>query len=201
MNRSAERWRIWIDRVGSFLLLRGDQISIGGPVEDDAADLSLMAPLSRRHALLVSHGSRFAIRPRPGCLVKVNQQTIEAERDLASGTLLQLGERVELFFEQPTAISATARLSFRSEDRPRRQTDAVILMRQSCVLSAAADAHLVCPDWSERLILFERSGGLWCQSTGEWKRNGQLQQSPVLVQTGDQITGADFRLWLEAEPR
>ena len=101
----------------------------------------------------------------------------------------------------PISSPVTARLTFLSADRPRKQTDGIILMRQSCVLSSAEDAHVVCPDWSQRVILFERQGGLWCQATGEWKRNGQSQSAAVMVTTGDQITGNDFRLWLEADPR
>ena len=113
----ATRLILWIDRVGAYLLCLGDELTIGGPAaEGRAADLSLMANLSRRHATLRRSGERYVLLAHSPTLVA--GRPVHELADLSDGHELQLGESVRLRFRLPSVMSGSARLEFLSDHRP-----------------------------------------------------------------------------------
>lgn len=187
---------LWIDQVGAFLLCLGERVTVGGPAANAAADIPLLANLSRRHATFVRSGEGFVLEAHAPAMVA--GRAVHDRADLSHGNEIVLGPNVRLNFRLPTAMSGTARLEFASDHRPLQAVDGVILMHDVCLLGSAAENHVRCSGWPEAVIIFRRDGQLWCKSRGELFINGRHVPSGGELSSGAVVTGADFRFRLEA---
>ncbi|REJ94216.1 MAG: hypothetical protein DWQ34_09055 [Planctomycetota bacterium] len=198
---SAERSQrlFWIDGVGCWLVSLGESLSIGGPAPSgstgEAADLRLLADLSRRHATLTRSGESFVLTADAPASVNANR--VNGPVVLKDGDLIELGSGVELTFRQPSALSASARLEFTSGHRPARRIDGVILMDQTCLLGPEEDCHIVCPHWEQKVIVFRRDGKIYCKSNAELFVNGGPVESAAPIRDGSVISGAELRFRAE----
>ncbi|MSR57149.1 MAG: hypothetical protein EXS05_05705 [Planctomycetaceae bacterium] len=191
----SQRFRLWIDRVGVFLVCLGDSITIGGPAADGAADVSLLANLSRRHATLSRSGERYVIYAHAPVLIA--GRPLHERADLCDGNELQLGGSVRLRFRLPCVMSGSARLDFLSDHRPAYAADAVVLMHDTCLLGPAAENHIVCPDWPQSLLLYRQGGALCCKSRDDLFIDGRHSPGGGELPPGTVVTATDIRFRLE----
>lgn len=191
----GERFAVWIDRVGVFLVCLGDSVSIGGPASDKSADVSLLANLSRRHATLERTGERYVIHAHAP--VHVAGRAVHDRADLCDGHDLQLGGNVCLRFRLPTVMSGSARLEFLSDHRPAISADGVILMDDTCLLGPTAENHIHCPDWTQSLLLYRREGGLYCKARDDLFINDCQTPGGGRLPPGTVVTGNSFRFRIE----
>lgn len=197
----GEKFVIWIDQVGAFILCLNSEVTIGGPVsrgegaEGVSADVALLANLSRRHATLVRSGESYVLAAHAPA--QVAGRTVHDRVDLGDGYVLSLGTNVRLKFRLPSVMSGTARLEFLSDHRPAHTADAIILMDETCLVGPGPENHIRCPGWSQTILLFRRDGQLWCKSRGELFINGRHAPDGGSLQPGVVVTGADIRFRLE----
>lgn len=195
--RSSERFMLWIDGVGGYWVGLCSRVTIGGPAHGgEAADLELLANLSRRHAALVRSGETYLLEPYSSA--RVAGRTIHEAVPLVSGYGIELGDGVHLTFRQPSVLSGTAVLEFASDHRPRQNVDGVVLMDETCLLGPGRENHIVCPDWPVSVVLFRRKGEFFCKSRGELFVSGQRLTDTRPMAPGDIVTGPDLRFRLEA---
>ena len=189
------RFILWIDGVGGFLICEGEQVVLGQPSPGGQVDVPILGDVSRQHARIERNGEGYLIFPlRP---TRVQGRHISAVTSLADGSLIELGEGVQLRFRRPHALSGTGRLDFISHHRTQPSADAVVLMADSCILGPSANSHIVCRDWTRQVVLFRQDGQLWCRTSGVLHIDGQRHDGEGPITRGSQVTGDDFSLSLE----
>lgn len=196
-KQSTRGFKLWIDGVGAWLACLSPEVTIGGPTfEEQAADISLLAALARMHATLRREEDTWSIEPYAE--TKVGNRPIQTKTLLRSPSPLTLGKRVELMFRVPTAISNTAVLDFVSEHRPSQSVDGIVLIHENCLLGPGPENHIVCPNWPDSLVLFQRNGKWHCKSRMNLAVDGDIVTDAHEVRAGSVITGDELRLRIEA---
>lgn len=196
-TKPRQRFLLWVDGVGGYLMCLGDRVTIGGPADaDNQADVALLANLSRRHATFVRSGEGYVLEPHAA--VFVGNRTASETTPLANGYSLRLGNNVELTFRLPSVLSATAVLDFRSDHRPVYSVDGVIMMEENCLLGPGRDQHIICPGWSESIVLYRREEQFWCKSRNPVSVAGQPAPAGGPIHPGDVVSsGAEVRFRIE----
>ena len=192
---SAERFMLWVDSVGGYLVCLADEVILGQPGREGSVQVPIMADISGRHARIWRDGEGYLIEPIRS--VRLGDRVLRGAASLADGSLIQLGDTVQLRFRRPHALSATARLDFVSPDRTQPPADAVLLMADSCVLGPSRFCHVVCRDWPHEVVLFRRDRELGCRATGTFQIDSVPCQDRGPVKSGSCVTGEGFSLSLE----
>jgi len=193
----GERFVLWVDAVGGYLVCRGDEIRIGQPTGDGRVDVPILADLSRVHAVLHRDGEGYLLEPVRA--TQVGGKAIQAITPLADGDLLELGSGVRLRFSRPHPLSRTARLDFLSRHRTQPAVDAILLMAESCVLGPKISSHVRCPDWSQEIVLAGvGTDELYVRGSETFQVDGQPQSGRAPVQPGSTVSGEDYSFSLEA---
>ena len=200
-EKSGEKFVVWIDRVGAFLLCLKSEVTIGGPVSQGAgadgasADVALLANLSRRHATFVRSGERYLLTAHAP--LQVAGRTVHDRVDLGDGYVLALGANVRLKFRLPSVMSGTARIEFLSDHRPAHAADAIILMDETCLVGPGPENHIRCPGWPNSVLLFRREGRLWCKARDDLFLGGRHAPEGGELEPGVVVTGTDIRFRIE----
>jgi hypothetical protein len=192
----AERLLLWVDGIGGFLVIHGEEIVIGQPAGQSDLDLPIQADLSRRHAIIRRDGGAYLLDPLQE--TRIDGRRIDGPVVLANNNLIQLGENVTLRFKKPHVLSATAVLDIESNHKTQPRADGVVLMADTLVLGPKSHSHIRCREWANDVILFRRGEGLLVRTMGTLNIDGEEldQHGPVAV--GSQVEGEDFSLSLEA---
>jgi hypothetical protein len=194
-DRANDRFLLWVDAVGGFLVCLGDQINIGQPSLEGDVDIPILADLSRRHAVIRRDGEAYLIEPVHTTWIEGRELTGVTE--LHDGETIELGRTVQLRFRRPHALSATARLDILSHHKTQPAADAILLMAESCVLGAAPHSHIRCREWANDVILFRHGDQLHCRTTGLFQIDGCPCEAHGQLSSCAQIEGEDFSLSLE----
>lgn len=195
---AGERFLLWVDAVGGFLVCLDDSITIGQAVPGSRVDVPLVGDLSRAHAQIRRSGEGYLIQAaEPGRLIRLGGRTLRGPTPLFDGEEIELGPSVRLRFRQPHRLSCTARLEFLSPHRTHPSADGIILMGESCILGPALNSHIVCRDWSNDVILFRRGGKLHCRGKDQIEVDGRVCKGSGLLLPHSHVVGADFALSLE----
>jgi len=191
----GQRFVLWVDGVGGYLVCQGDVVSIGQPVQGSYVDIPILGDVSRLHATIRRDGESYLIEPiRP---TRVGGRAITEPTSLVDGNEIELGQGVKLKFTMPNPLSRTAKLTFTSRHRTSPTTDGVLLMAESCVLGPTAGAHVVCPDMTGEIVLFPAGDTLQCRAGGEFTVDGAPAVDRAKITRSSQIVGADYSLSLE----
>ncbi|MGZ0169576.1 MAG: FHA domain-containing protein [Planctomycetales bacterium] len=203
---TTDRYVAWIDGVGAWLILTGSSISLGrvnGNVSplvkasssEQEADISLVANLSRDHASIQRVDENYILKPKSS--VQIQGRPISYDTVLPDSCEITLGKGVRLSFSIPTPLSATAKMTFASEHRPRTSVDGVILMAETCLLGPSASDHILCRNWSESVVLVQTSAGIIAKSKQGLQIGGRDAKPSDAISNGQVVSGEDFRFRLE----
>lgn len=196
---AGRRFLLWIDGVGGYLLCLSNEITIGGPADiEAAADIALLANLSRRHATITRSGEGYILAPHAP--TRVGNREIHQPTPLTGGYELRLAQNVLLGFRLPTVLSGTAVLDFVSDHRPVYSVDGAIMMEENCLFGTGAENHVVCPDASDSFVLFLRDDRLWCKCRSGVVIDGNFNQAGGPIEPGQVVTAADVRFRIEEMP-
>lgn len=193
---SCDRYVLWIDGVGAWQMCVGRRFLIGGPtLEGQAADICLMANLSRRHATLERNGEDWFIHPHQSTVL--SGRTLSAAAAMKSGDSICLAEKVRLGFRIPSVLSGTAVIDFESHHRPVHTVNGIILMTDTVILGPRRDHHICCSDWPEMLVIYRHDGVLKCRSKASFQVNGMRIRDAAVLSDGAVVSGDDFRFRIE----
>lgn len=195
---NEDRFLLWIDGVGGFLLLTQPIVTIGGPNGCDA-DIQLLASLSRRHATLHRDAGGYLLEANGPS--RVNDRLVVERVELTDGAQITLGDTVRLQFNRPTILSASARLTFQSNHRPTHSLDGVVLVDETCLLGPGHDCHVNCPEWTESVILVHRDSSWFVRSPRlPLCIDGVPIHGEATIDDGQVVTGEDLCFRLEPLP-
>lgn len=203
---TTDRYVAWIDGVGAWLILTGSSISLGrvnGNVSplvkststEQEADVALVANLSRDHASIQRVDENYVLKPKSS--VQIQERPISFETVLPDSCEIAFGSSVRLSFSIPTPLSATAKLTFASEHRPRTSIDGVILMAETCLLGPSPSDHILCRNWSESVVLVQTPNGIVAKSKQELLIDGLKAKDAGIISNGQVVSGDGFRFRLE----
>ncbi len=206
VQATTDRYVAWIDGVGAWLILTGSSISLGrvnGNVSplvkasstEQEADVALVANLSRDHASIQRVDENYVLKPKSS--VQIQGRPISHDTVLPDRCEMTLGDSVRLSFSIPTPLSATAKVTFESEHRPRTSVDGVILMAETCLLGPSASDHILCRNWSESVVLVQTPSGIVVKSKQDLQIGGRKAGATDVVSNGQVVSGDDFRFRLE----
>ena len=194
-GRAKDRFMLWVDAVGGFLVCLGEKVSFGQAIPGTDVDVPLLADLSSRHMSIRRDGGSYLVIPSQTVLVAGRK--VDGARTLADGDLIEPARGVKLRFRLPHALSTTARLDLESRHPTQPAVDAVLLMGNSCVLGPAANSHVVCRHWQNEVILFRCNGGLYCRAEVPFVIDGTECRGQGPITTNSHISGENFSLSLE----
>jgi len=193
----ADRFMIWVDAVGGFLVCLKDVVTLGQPTPSAAPDIPILGDLSGRHARIRRDGESYlveAVRP-----VWLDGRAVHEAGCLRDGSRLELGPSVRLMFRCPHPLSVTARLDPASSHRTQPPADSVLLMADCCVLGPQTRAHIVCRHWTQEVIVFRRGRALYCRTDGTLEIDGKTyDHCGPLGPNSRVVVGDGFAFSLEA---
>ena len=138
------RWRLWVDGCGGYLLMTGEQWSVGGLSSRSKADFCVQADWPRLAGQISRRGSDYFWQGH-----SAETQTIllgdGAQIPVQGSALMKLGK--------PSPLSDTAVLALNGHHRFDQHVDGVVLVRETILVGPGSDCHLRCRDASDRAIL------------------------------------------------
>lgn len=192
----CQKYMLWIDGVGGWLLCSGPEFVIGAPsFEKRSADIALLANVSRRHATLKHTGTEWrlqALQP-----TSVSGKQITDSHAMRSGDQICLAERVRLGFRTPSVLSSSAVIDFESDHRPSHSVDGIILMTDHCLLGPRRDHHIHCSQWPDLVVLFEQQGQLRCRAKMPINVDGRPVRDSAELTDGSLVSGEELRFRVE----
>jgi hypothetical protein len=194
-SNRPQRSLLWVDEVGGFLVCAADQMVLGQPAPAGEVDIPIRGDLSRRHAVIHRDGEGYLIEPVRS--VAVNGKPITRVTTLHDGNLVKLGDSVELRFRRPHPLSQTARLDYVSFHRTQPATDGIVLLADSCILGPSAACHIVCPRWSNEVVVYRQGDKLACRAPSGLKIDGIEHKQRGALSDRSQVAGSDWSFSIE----
>src|SRR5207253_3304826 len=152
-----QRFLLWVDGVGGFLVCLGNRGTLGQATPDAYVDIPLFADVSRVHAALNRDSEGYVLEATRS--VQVNTRPTDKAL-LQSGDRITLGGSCQIQFRQPVPVSASARLDIVSGHRLPLTVDGVLLMADTLVLGPGTQVHVAMPDLKPPIVLYRHGGGL-----------------------------------------
>ncbi len=188
------RFLLWIDGVGGYLVCLAPKVNIGQATPDTTVDIPLFADVSRLHATITRDAEGYlleAVRP-----VAINGKAADRAL-LQSGDRITLGASCQLQFRQPVPISTSARLDLASGHRLAQAVDAVLLMADTLVLGPSEQAHVNLPDVRQPVVLFRQKDGLGVRHAGPFTVDGKKCTERATLGAQATVSGEEFTLAIE----
>lgn len=158
------RWLLWIDGVGGYLLLPGDEWMIGGPSGADQNEICVQGDLSRREVCLRRQANEYVLQPLG--TVQLGARRLTRPEVLRDGDRFTVASNVCFEFSLHHPLSASAVLTLSSRQRLQPRCDGIILVADTCILSPNRSAHVVVADLAGEEVLLHR-GGEWFVRGGD----------------------------------
>lgn len=152
---------VQIDNVGSFLVLRKPNVTIGPVSSSKQPDVGLMAPSDMPTAMIERSEEDYFLRSSQP--IDVNGRAV-TQKLLFDGDRLSLSSKCRFTFALPNAASSTAVLKFSSARFGRLDIRQVILMDRELILAADSQAHIRVDSCPEPVILFLQDDQLHCRT-------------------------------------
>ena len=157
-----ETFLMRIDGVGSYLIARGESVTIGPISSSDRPRVGLLTdPATPTVTLERVEEDYFLRSARP---VMVNDRPT-TDAMLTGGEKIALSPRCRLEFTRPNAASTSAVLSLSGARLPQADTRGVVLMDRQVVLAPGSLGHIRAEDLVEPIVLHLNDGRLVCRAT------------------------------------
>lgn len=186
---ASRRLLLWVDGVGTYLILTSDRVSVGRAGASSHPDIALAADIAGYHADIVRvEDDYFLLAPREPA--KVDGAAVERKL-LASGNVIELGPRCQMTFQLPTAMSATAVLSLHRGQRIEGDARKIILLKEHLVIGSKGKCHVETASQGENVVLSLEPRGLVCRARDEIQVGGKPAGREVILPLGLQIQAGD----------
>ncbi len=154
---------LWIDGIGTYLVLTSDRVTIGRSGSSARPDVALAADIAGHHAEVLRVEEDYFIVPAEGT-VRIGGAQVDRKL-LASGDRIDLGKSCRLVFHQPTSMSTTAVISLHKGHRIEKDVRKVILLDRDLVVGPRSSCHIQAPVGKQPLVLSYRHGQLHCRAS------------------------------------
>jgi hypothetical protein len=191
---AGERFLLWIDGVGGYLVCLGNRVTVGQATPDAYVDIPLFADVSRLHAALTRDEEGYLLEATRPLLV--NGQSVDRAL-LREGDRITLGSSCQLQFRLPVPVSASARLELASGHRLPLTVDGVLLMADTLILGPGPQAHVVMPDLEQAVVLYRHKDGLGVRYAGNLTVDGQRCRERGILRPTSAVSGDDFAFAVE----
>src|SRR5262249_55673160 len=157
-EETPQRFFLWIDGVGGYLVCLGTTVTLGHASPDTHVDVPLAADVSRLHATVM--------RDAEGGYLLEASRTVQVNGQPATKVVLKPGDRItlgtscQLLYQRPVSVSNAARLDLVSGPRVLPGVDGVLLMADNLVLGPGVQGHVPMPDLVKPIVLFRTRDGL-----------------------------------------
>ncbi len=158
----STRHLLWIDGVGTYLLLSTDTVSIGRSGSSMRADLPVPTEIEGFHAEIRRIDEDFFITPAQGQVI-IDGKSIERKL-LEDGDKVELTSRCGFRFYLPTQRTPTAVLKMRKNLRVEGHAQDIILMGGLVILGAGVPGstgngcHICVPHEGKPIVLSRKNG-------------------------------------------
>jgi hypothetical protein len=153
---------LWVDGVGSYLVLTGENIGIGRAGSSARPDIPLSADIEGVHAQIVRVDGEHFLVARGAVTVRGSgvRKHLLHHRDECV-----LGARARFRFLLPSSLSSTAVLELGTQARVGGDVRHVILLDRHLIVGADSGAHIRVPKLDARSILSHDARGLTARSS------------------------------------
>jgi hypothetical protein len=193
-NGSRNRFILWVDGVGGFLVCQGNVVTLGQANPGCTVDVPILGDLSRQHATIVRDGEGYLIRSDRDLAINGRAARQATLRD---GDVIRLGRSVDLKFTMPCPVSGTARLELVSRHRLHLSLAGILLMADTCVLGASAQTHVQIPESTRQIVLYRQGDHLSCRGYGVLEIDGQPHEGRGSLRCSSRVIAGDFSFSLE----
>lgn len=194
-DASGERFVLWVDGVGGYLVCLESEVVIGQAAPGNSVDIPVVADISRRHAKIRREGEGYVLEPLH--VLRINNRSVQTKTILKDGDEIELGAGVRFRFRRPHALSASARLDMISRHRTQPYADSILLMAESCVLGPRWQNHVVCQEWEGDVVLYRQDDDLYCRAMDAIEIDGELCDGRGRLTNNSHVAGSDFSMSLE----
>ncbi len=180
MGALPERLLLLVDGGGSYLLLRGDRVSIGRAACDDPPPVAILSDLAPRHADLARVDDDYFLFSGRDVEVAGRKTRHHLLRD---GDRVLLGKKAKFTFRLLSRRSSTAVLDLSDTTKMPNDVRRVILLDHHATIGQGEHAHVRCRHAGTPLILFERGGAIWIRA----KNDGHVDTEAVRLPLGEPV--------------
>ncbi len=156
-----QRFLLHVDGVGSYLVVRKGQLTIGPAGRAGDCDIALLSDSTPSGVTIERADGDYFLKAQQAVLVNDRPVT---ERLLADGDRVALSNRCRMRFALPNAASASAVLHLSGTRLPGTDARRVILMDREVVIGPGAASHVRADGLEDRVVLYVRDGGLCCRA-------------------------------------
>ena len=195
-DATFEKFLVWVDGVGGYLVCAEAEHQLGQAIADTDVSIPLRGDLDRKHATIQSVDGNHVLKPLGQ--VHVDQRLIEQPVVLNSGQVFRMGDLVAMKYRKPHPFSGTAVLEFESRHRTFPWSDAVLLAGDTIVMGPARRNHIVCPKWTEEVVLFRRLGKWYCKSKTQIQVDGTTNTPDTVLSRNSHLDSQEFSFSIEA---
>ena len=175
-----------VDGGGSYLVHRGERVSMGRAASDDPADVPIFSDLSERHADLARvEDDYFLLSPHE---VEVAGKRTRHQL-LRDGDRVVMARRAKFTFRVPNRKSPSAKMDISDSTKMPNDVRRVVLFKDTAMIGRGANCHINCHTTQRDLVLFERGGRMWVRPQG---RGAGAEAKPVELGQTVEMEGASF---------
>lgn len=156
----SQRFMLWIDGVGTYMVLPADRITLGRTGSSKTPDVPLAGTLSGLAAEIVRAGEQYILKAHDDTCV--NGKPVR-EKVLTGGDVIRVGDSNILHFYAPCPMNATAVLQVDPPAMLPGDAREVILLEQFLVAGKKGFSHIKTTAGPAQLILFLRDSRLWAK--------------------------------------
>ncbi len=189
-----QRFVLWVDGVGGFLVCMGQRVSLGQATGQLPVDVPLHADVSRLHAEITRDAEGYTLESGRDLLVNGHSTKRTA---LAHGDRITLGATCQFMFQLPVPISPTASLELVSGHRLPVAVDAVLLMAENLIIGPTAPVHILLPGAAANVVLYRGKAGLSIRYPGAFKIDQQSHKDRAALPVPCSVSTESFGFALE----
>jgi len=196
MKSVSDRFLMWIDAVGGYLVCLKDQVILGQARPGSNTDIPLVADVAGKHAKITRQGDEGDYVLEPLADVKIQNAVITSPTLLHHGDLIVLGS-AQLQFTKPHPLSTSARLDLIGSSRTNPFADAILLMSETLIIGNNMTNHVVYHGEDHQIVLFRQEDKLCCRSDQPVNLDGVIEQSEGELYYGSQVKSDRMSFSLE----
>ncbi|TWT80028.1 hypothetical protein CA13_14400 [Planctomycetes bacterium CA13] len=132
----ANRWRLWVDGCGGFLVLTGDRWTVGGAMVADKNDIAVGADLPRTAGTILRNDDDYFWENNEANTANAKPAMIQ------SGTALPIPGSARLNLHKSSPLSGSAVLTLDPPHRFADHIDAVILADQTILVGPTPECNV-----------------------------------------------------------